>query len=188
MHVGSANWIRFHQSIFRVGFMFERRISRLSATLITVIFLPLALASSANALSMKECSVKYKAAQSAGEAEGISWSEFRKTQCTTPADTGAADASTNPAPTEAKTKTTEEKPEKTPKKAEVVTKSPSGKTTFPSSIAAKFAAEKPAKARMHTCVEQYHVNKAANTLGGMRWIEKGGGYYKLCNAKLKGEG
>jgi len=187
MHVGSVNWSRFHQSIFRVGFMFERRISRLSATLITVIFLALALASSANALSMKECSVKYKAAQSAGEAEGVSWSEFRKTKCTTPADAVAND-STSPAPAEAKTKTTEEKPEKTAKKAEVVTKSPSGKTTFPSSIAAKFAAEKPAKARMHTCLEQYHANKNGGTLGGTRWIEKGGGYYKLCNAKLKGEG
>jgi len=168
--------------------MFERCISRLSATLITVIFLPLALASSASALSMKECSVKYKAAQSAGEAEGISWSEFRKKQCTTPADTGAADASTNPAPTEAKTKASEEKPEKAAKKTDAATKTLSGKTTFPSSIAAKFAAEKPAKARMHTCLEQYHANKNADTLGGTRWIEKGGGYYKLCNAKLKGEG
>ena len=64
----------------------------------------------------------------------------------------------------------------------------SGKTTFPSSIAAKFSAEKPAKARMHTCLEQYRTNKVGGTLGGMRWIEKGGGYYKLCNDKLKGDG
>ena len=166
--------------------MFERRSSRLFATLITAIFLPLALIPSANALSMKECSVKYKAAQSAGEAEGVSWSEFRKAQCTTPAE--AADESANSASTEAKAKTTEDKPETTLKKAEVVARSPSGKTTFPSSIAEKFAAEKPAKARMHTCLEQYHANKKGGTLGGTRWIEKGGGYYKLCNAKLKGGG
>ncbi len=87
MHVRSVNWSRFSSiNFFRVGFMFERRISRLFATLITAIFLPLALIASANALSMKECSVKYKAAQSAGEAEGVSWSEFRKAQCTTPAE------------------------------------------------------------------------------------------------------
>ncbi|WP_271893298.1 hypothetical protein [Candidatus Phyllobacterium onerii] len=165
--------------------MFDRRIPRLFATLIAAILLPLSLTLSANALSMKECSVKYKAAQSAGEAEGVSWSEFRKAQCTMPAE--AADKSTNSAPTEANAKTTEDKPE-TQKKAEVVARSPSGKTTFPSSIAEKFAAEKPAKARMHTCLEQYHVNKKGGTLGGARWIEKGGGYYKLCNAKLKGEG
>lgn len=63
-----------------------------------------------------------------------------------------------------------------------VTKSP----VFPSAVSSKFAAEKPARARMHTCLEQYHINKDNNTLGGMRWIEKGGGYYKLCNARLKG--
>ena len=184
MHVRSVNWSRFSSiNFFRVGFMFERRISRLFATLITAIFLPLALIASANALSMKECSVKYKAAQSTGEAEGVSWSEFRKAQCTTPAE-----AAVNDGPAEAKTKTTEDKPKQMAKNAEVVARSPSGKTTFPSSIAEKFAAEKPAKARMHTCLEQYHVNKKGGTLGGTRWIEKGGGYYKLCNAKLKGEG
>jgi hypothetical protein len=41
---------------------------------------------------------------------------------------------------------------------------------------------------MYTCLQQYHANKDGGTLGGMRWIEKGGGYYKLCNAKLKGDG
>lgn len=139
---------------------------------------PLFFSLPASALTMKECSVKYKAAQSAGEAEGISWSEFRKAQCSAPvADADAAKAD-------------DKKPEKAEKakpakKANPVEKVASGSTTFPSSIAAKFASEKPAKARMHTCLEQYHVNKAANTLGGTRWIEKGGGYYKQCNAKLK---
>ena len=44
----------------------------------------------------------------------------------------------------------------------------------------------PAKQRMHTCLEGYHANKDAGTLGGLRWIQKGGGYYSLCNARLKG--
>ncbi|RCW79496.1 hypothetical protein [Phyllobacterium bourgognense] len=166
--------------------MFERRISHLFATLVTASLLPLALIPSANALSMKECSVKYKAAQSAGLAEGVSWSEFRKAQCTAPAEVAVENSIADPA--EAKTKRTEDKPKQAAKNTEVVARSPSGKTTFPSSIDAKFAAEKPAKARMHTCLEQYRANKKGGTLGGTRWIEKGGGYYKLCNAKLKGEG
>ncbi|MEP7456841.1 hypothetical protein [Phyllobacterium sp. SB3] len=132
----------------------------------------------ANALTMKECSVKYKAAQSAGEAGGISWNEFRKAQCSAPMADAEAKAD------DAKPEKAEK--EKPAKKGNPVEKAASGSTTFPSSIAAKFANEKPAKARMHTCLEQYHINKNANTLGGTRWIEKGGGYYKLCNARLKG--
>ena len=38
---------------------------------------------------------------------------------------------------------------------------------------------------MHTCLEQYYANKDANALGGLKWIQKGGGFYSLCNAKLK---
>ncbi|WP_204348419.1 hypothetical protein, partial [Klebsiella pneumoniae] len=48
------------------------------------------------------------------------------------------------------------------------------------------AKETPGKARLHTCVDQYNANKASNGNGGMKWIEKGGGYYSECNKKLKG--
>ena len=57
--------------------------------------------------------------------------------------------------------------------------------TFPTAISPKFANETPAKGRMHTCLEQYYANKDANTLNGLKWIQKGGGFYSLCNAKLK---
>ena len=60
--------------------------------------------------------------------------------------------------------------------------------TFPKAIDKKYASESPGKGRMHTCVDAYHVNKDANTLAGLKWIQKGGGYYSLCNKKLKGEG
>ena len=30
---------------------------------------------------------------------------------------------------------------------------------------------------MHTCVDQYNANKATNGNGGLKWIQKGGGYY-----------
>jgi hypothetical protein len=39
---------------------------------------------------------------------------------------------------------------------------------------------------MHTCVDQYKANKANNTNGGLKWIQKGGGYYSECNKRLKG--
>ncbi|ENT79120.1 hypothetical protein H721_00651 [Brucella ovis IntaBari-2006-46-332] len=39
---------------------------------------------------------------------------------------------------------------------------------------------------MHTCLDQYHALKDANALGGLKWVQKGGGYYSLCNARLKG--
>ena len=48
-------------------------------------------ANSAQALSSKECSAKYKAAKEAGTLNGMKWNEFRKAQC-------GADAAAEPAP------------------------------------------------------------------------------------------
>ena len=50
----------------------------------------------------------------------------------------------------------------------------------------KYSKETAGKARMHTCVDQYNANKATNGNGGMKWIQKGGGYYSECSKKLKG--
>jgi hypothetical protein len=44
---------------------------------------------SAQALTMQECSVKYKAAQTAGTLKGMKWNDFRKAEC-------GADASATP--------------------------------------------------------------------------------------------
>ena len=63
---------------------------------------------------------------------------------------------------------------------------PSGPAVFPNAVDPKYAKETPGKARMHTCVDQYNANKATNANGGMKWIEKGGGYYSECSKKLKG--
>jgi hypothetical protein len=57
---------------------------------------------------------------------------------------------------------------------------------FPTAIAPEFAGEKPAKARMKTCDAQYKANKANNANGGLKWIQKGGGYWSECNKRLKG--
>ncbi|MGY3406422.1 hypothetical protein ACVWZV_002535 [Bradyrhizobium sp. GM5.1] len=63
---------------------------------------------------------------------------------------------------------------------------PAGPAIYPNAVDPKYAKETPGKGRLHTCVDQYNANKATNGNGGMKWIEKGGGYYSECNKKLKG--
>ncbi|WP_322514881.1 hypothetical protein SR870_17905 [Rhodopseudomonas palustris] len=146
------------------------------------------------ALTAQECSARYQAAKTAGTLDGQGWSDFRKAQCgevaaaaeskdkdkAEPKADSRAEARTD-AKTEAKT---EAKPKAKPKSAEPTT--PQGPAVFPTAVDAKFAKEKPTRARLHTCAEQWKANKAANTTGGLRWIQKGGGYWSECNKRLKG--
>ena len=141
---------------------------------------------SAQALTMTECSAKYKAAKDAGTLNGMKWNDFRKAQCAAdaaPAATpAAAPAAPPPAPPPATTAKKETAPAAAPA-APVAT----GNAVFPSAVDPKFAQEKPGLAREHTCAEQWKANKAANTTGGMKWNMKGGGgYYSECNKRLKG--
>lgn len=122
-------------------------------------------------LSMAECSTKYQAAKTANTLKGMKWNDFRKTEC----GAGASDDDTVPAPSEASY---------TKEPAKPTTVAPKG-VTFPSAISPKYASETPGKGRMHTCLDQYYALKDANALGGLKWIQKGGGFYSLCNAKLK---
>jgi hypothetical protein len=121
---------------------------------------------------MADCSAKYQAAKSANTLGGKKWNDFRKAEC----GAGADDDDTVPAPSEANY---------TKEPAKPTTVAPKG-VTFPSAISPKYASETPGKGRMHTCLDQYYVLKDANALGGLKWIQKGGGFYSLCNAKLKG--
>lgn len=57
---------------------------------------------------------------------------------------------------------------------------------FPSAIAPKYSKETPDKARTLTCADQFTANKATNANDGLKWIEKGGGYYSECVSRLKG--
>ena len=61
-----------------------------------------------------------------------------------------------------------------------------GPAVFPNAVDPKYSKESEGKARMHTCVDQYNANKTSNANGGMKWIQKGGGYYSECTKKLKG--
>ncbi|MDR3475610.1 MAG: hypothetical protein P4M09_28515 [Devosia sp.] len=141
--------------------------------------------SPAQALSSHDCSVKYKAAQDAGTLNGMKYADFRKANCgsDTPTDTTGTTAAPSTAaadPGEPNVTNTEHSAEP----AAPSTTAPKG-VVFPSKIDPKYASETPGKQRMHTCLDQYHTNKANNALGGLKWIQKGGGYYSLCNAKLK---
>jgi hypothetical protein len=62
----------------------------------------------------------------------------------------------------------------------------STQAVFPSAIAPKYSGESPDKARTLTCADQFTANKAKNANDGMKWIEKSGGYYSECVARLKG--
>jgi hypothetical protein len=136
-------------------------------------------ATSANALTMAECSAKYKAAKAANTLNGMKWNDFRKAQCGTEAT--AAPAAAAPAPATASAPAAPA-PAPAAKAAPVAV----GNAVFPSAVDAKYSTDSAGKARMLTCLDQYKANKANNTNGGLKWIEKGGGYYSECNKRLKG--
>jgi len=121
----------------------------------------------AHALTMQECSAKYNAAKAADKLGGKSWNDFRKSEC---GETAAAAPATPSAPA-------------TRPGATVA----AGKVVFPRAIDTKYAAEKASKQRMNTCLDQYNANKANGGNGELKWIQKGGGYYSQCNARLKGQ-
>ena len=120
----------------------------------------------APALTAKQCSAKYQAAKQAGTLGGASLKDFRARQCVS--DTQAT-APAAPATSAGKTATPAAQA--------------TGPATFPSAIDPKYSKETPGKAREKTCQDQYHAN---NANGGLKWVQKGGGYYSACNKKLKG--
>jgi hypothetical protein len=114
----------------------------------------------------------------------MKWNDFRKAQCGADATPAAAPAAAAPAPA-APAEPKQAKKEAAPAAAPAPTM-PVGNATFPNAVDPKYAKETAGKARMHTCVDQYNANKTTNANGGMKWIEKGGGYYSECNKRLKG--
>lgn len=140
----------------------------------------------AHALTASECSAKYQAAKTAGTLNGQKWNDFRKAEC-------GANAAAAPAAAPAAPAAAEAKPAAAPKPATAAAAAPaaapavaSGPATFPSAVDPKYAKETAGKARMHTCVDQYNANKTSNANGGLKWIQKGGGYYSECTKRLKG--
>ncbi|MGY3487236.1 pyruvate/2-oxoglutarate dehydrogenase complex dihydrolipoamide acyltransferase (E2) component [Bradyrhizobium sp. USDA 4011] len=147
-------------------------------------FAAFAASAPAQALTTQECSAKYQAAKTAGTLNGQKWNDFRKAQCGADATPAAAPAAPPPAaaaPAPAAPK--EAKREAAPAAAPAA---PAGPAVFPNAVDPKYAKESEGKQRMHTCVDQYNANKTTGGNGGLKWIQKGGGYYSECNKRLKG--
>ena len=146
-----------------------------------------AFAVPAQALTSQECSAKYQNAKAAGTLNGMKWNDFRKAQCSAETTPAAAPAAA-PAPTTAAKKeaapTTAAKKEAAPAPAPAPVAT--GNAVFPSAVDPKYSKETAGKQRFKTCDDQYNANKATNGNGGLKWIQKGGGYYSECNKRLKG--
>jgi hypothetical protein len=138
-------------------------------------------APSAQALTMKECSAKYQAAQQTGSLNGMKWNDFRKTECGSAAQQATAPSAATPAGATPSGATSTR-----PAAAQKQMPAPAGNAVFPAAVSPKYSSESPGKARMHTCLDQYHANKNGNSNGSLKWIQKGGGYYAECNKRLKG--
>ena len=134
----------------------------------------------------KECSAKYQTAKTSGTLNGMTYNQFysecakeAKGEKATPAAAPAAPTPAAPTPTAA--------PAPAPAPMAPTTASTGGAAVFPTAVSPQFSKESAGKARMATCLAQYKANGsskgAAN--GGLKWIEKGGGYYSECNKKLK---
>ncbi|ACI50391.1 conserved hypothetical protein [Gluconacetobacter diazotrophicus PA1 5] len=131
------------------------------------------------------CYKKFNAERKAGTIKGQTYKEFKATQCATPDAASATPTATAPATTPATTAPAA--PASAPATAPA-TPAPAaaGNAVLPSAVSPKYSSESAGKARMHTCLDQYNANKTTNGNGGLKWIQKGGGYYSVCNAHLKG--
>ena len=151
-------------------------IIRFAAPVLALGFASIVISSPALAQAnvMKQCGEEYQAAKSANTLGGKNWNEYLK-DCRVrhSGDTAAAPAAAAPAAA-------------APKAAASAPAVASGPAVFPTKIDPKYASEKPAKQRMKTCLDQYNANKAGTGNGGLKWIQKGGGYYSECNKRLKG--
>ncbi len=119
---------------------------------------------SAQALTMKECSAKYKEAKAAGTLNGMKWNDFRKSQCgaeatAAPAAATPPAAATKPAATEVKPAATEAKPASGGRQAMY--------------------------ARERACGKEWKADKAAGKIpAGMKWPQ----YWHECDQRKKAQG
>jgi hypothetical protein len=132
-------------------------------------------ANPASAMSSKECSEKFQQAKNAGTLAGRNWYAFRTAECgiATSGDAAGSGPKSAVEPVAAQAA-----------RPVAAVAAPAG-LSLPSAIDPKYSAEKPARARLHTCADAYKAHKRAGTLAGLKWIQKGGGFYSLCNRKLK---
>ena len=126
------------------------------------------------AKTMKECAAQWQEMKANNQTGGMKYRDFSK-QCMSAAAPAAE------APPAEKTEAAAPPPAAPPPAA-----APAGSAVFPSAVSPKYSGESAGKARRHTCLDQYNANKASGGNGGLKWIQKGGGYYSECNKHLKG--
>jgi len=114
-------------------------------------------------LSLKECGANYRAAKADGSLGDRKWADYRRSAC-------GITATPN---------------RQSPARSEAAMSETTRRLTFPANLAKEFSDRKPWEARMRTCLKTYREAKKAGTLFGVRWVEKGGGYYSLCSARLR---
>jgi hypothetical protein len=158
----------------------------------------LALCGTGQAQSVRsQCSTKYQAAKAAGTLNGQSWNQFYS-QCAAEAKAGGetqpvAPASVAPPATPAATPEAPPPAAPKPKKTVTAPEAPppaeapaeAGSPVFPAAISPQYSTLTPHMQRLKTCDDQYKLNKKTNSNGGLKWTQKGGGYYHECNNKLK---
>lgn len=151
---------------------------RFAAPALALALAGVALAGPAHAQAnvMQECGKEYQAAKTANTLAGKSWNEYLK-DCRV---RHGGDKTAAPAATPAATPAAKPAAEKA-----AAAPAPSGPAVFPTKVDAKYASETPAKQRMHSCLDQYTANKTTGGNGGLKWIQKGGGYFSECNKRLK---
>ena len=159
------------------------------AAALIVLALPAATAFAASAVQ-KECSAKYQAAKAANTLNGMNYREFYK-QCSAQEKAekagGAAPAASTPATAPAPVAPAASPAATRAERAPVAPATAvSGNAVFPTAISPQYKSLSAGVARRKTCDDQYKINKASNGNGGLKWIEKGGGYYSECNKRLKG--
>ena len=142
--------------------MTTRKVLFAAAAIAAVMGAVLATQSPAQALTLTECSAKYKDAKTAGTLNGATWNDFRKSQCDLAPTKGTKSAAASDSAVVA------------------------SNAVFPTAVDSKYANEKAGRARRKTCLDQYKANKASNANDGLKWLQRGGGYYSQCVKKLKG--
>ena len=143
--------------------------------------------------AMKQCADKWQAAKAANTTGGLSYLQFSsKCRADLKSAPAAAPAAAAPAPAAPAAPVAPPvaaapvAPARRAAPAAVAPPAAAGPATFPAAVDPAFATLKPGDARRKTCSKGYQANKATNANGGLKWIQKGGGYYSECNAKLKG--
>ncbi|MDH7795261.1 MULTISPECIES: hypothetical protein [unclassified Beijerinckia] len=150
------------------------------------------LPAQAQANAMKACGEKWQAAKAANATNNQTWPQFlsscRKDMASAPAATPAAAPAPAPAAAAPASRAPTASAAAPAPRAPAANAMPASNALFPTAVSPKYSTLSAGKQREKTCLDQYNANKVDNSNGGLKWIQKGGGYYSQCNTRLKGQG